>query len=299
VTSIVGPSLVRQARREEFALAAFNVFNLESLQAVVHAAEQSEAPVVVQVSPGAIDYAGLETLAAIAVRIADETQVPVAVHLDHCRDLDTLARAIDLGFGSVMFDGSALGFDENVRGTQRALELASATGAAVEAELGVIGGWEGSSLPKARAGATTPDEVSAFIRECPVDVLAPALGTLHRMPDEATDLDIDLVRRIASSAGVPLALHGGSGVVRASIPAAIRAGVAKVNLSSGVSRAFAAGIRDFWSVRPDEVDARRFLGAGRERVLSMAVDYFRLTGSAGRASTSRAVAAFRPVVEPE
>jgi tagatose 1,6-diphosphate aldolase GatY/KbaY len=256
--------------------------NLETIQAVIAAAEAKGAPIVLQVSPGAIAYAGFGPIGRLVVTAAAEARVPVVAHVDHCRELDTIERALEAGFGSVMFDGSRLPLDENVRLTRETLHRASARGAAVEAELGVIGGPEDTTSAMARYAVTTPAEAAAFIEACPVDVLAPALGTIHRMPDDSVRLDLDLIEAIARATRTPLALHGGSGVDQRDLSAAFQAGVVKLNISSRVGRAFATGIRSTWESDPGQTDPRRFLGAGRDAVREMAERYIDLTGSAGR-----------------
>ena len=158
-------------------------------------------------------------------------------------------------------------------------------GIAFEAELGVIGGREDTTPEAALAGRTTPDEAARFVAATDVDVLAPNLGNLHRMPDDSTELDLEQIRAIAAATDRPIALHGGSGIDQAQLRAAIAAGIGKVNISSRVTRALAAGIRSTWEADPDQVDLRRFLGAGRESVQAMAAAYFELTGIAGRASS--------------
>ena len=205
-----------------------------------------------------------------------------------------------------MFDGSRLPFAENVATTCRLVEHARArdAGIAFEAELGVIGGREDTSPATALETRTTPDEAARFVGATDIDVIAPNLGNLHRMPDDSTALDLEQIRAIAAATDRPIALHGGSGIDQAQLRAAIAAGIGKVNISSRVTRAVAAGIRATWDADPDELDLRRFLGAGRERVQSMAAGYFALTGSAGRAGSGTATAGSAPAwtahdAEPE
>ena len=287
MTRLPGRALLLDAHAGGFAVPAFNVSNLETIQGVLAAAESAAAPVILQVSPGAIAYAGYEPLTRLVMDLAGAAAVPVVVHLDHCREPDAVARAVADGFDSVMFDGSRLAFDDNVAETCRLVAIARARdpGIAFEAELGVIGGREDTTPEAALAGRTTPDEAARFVAATDIDVLAPNLGNLHRMPDDSTELDLEGIRAIAAATGRPIALHGGSGIDQAQLRAAIAAGIGKVNISSRVTRALAAGIRSTWDADPDQLDLRRFLGAGRESVQAMAATYFELTGIAGRAST--------------
>ena len=281
-----GP-LLAAAQTDGYALPAFNVNNLETVQGIVAAAEAAASPVILQISPGAIVYAGYETIRDLAFDAATAASVPVIVHLDHCRDPFVVRRALADGFSSVMFDGSTLGYDENAAMTRALADEAHAAGAILEGELGAIGGAEDSTLAGAREDVATPAEVAAFASATGVDILAPALGTLHRMPDESVEIDLELLASLAQAAGRPLALHGASGVVQAQLPAAIAAGVRKVNISSRVGRALADGIRAELDAS-GPVDLRRYLGAGRTAVQALGVEYMELCGSARRALPTHA-----------
>ena len=292
MTRIGGRTLLRDAHTHRYAIPAFNVSNLETTQAIIAAAEAAAAPVILQLSPGAIAYAGYRPLRRLVFDLAEDATVPIVVHLDHCRDTTVVERAIADGFGSVMYDGSPLPFDDNAAATRGLVDLARAADAdlAVEGELGIIGGREDTDPEDAWAARTTHEEATRFVDATDIDVLAPNLGNLHRMPDDSVRLDLDQVRAIADATDRPIALHGGSGIDQAQLRAAIEAGIGKVNVSSRVTRAMAAGIRATWADRPDELDLRRYLGAGREAVQSMAAAYFELTGAAGRATRTPSVA---------
>ena len=170
-----------------------------------------------QLSPGAIAYAGYGPLTRLVMDLAEAATTPVVVHLDHCREPAIVAQAIEDGFDSVMFDGSRLTFEDNVEATCRLVELARARdpGIAFEAELGLIGGREDTTAGAAVAARTTPDEAARFVAATDIDVIAPNLGNLHRMPDDSTELDLEQIRAIALATDRPIALHGGSGIDRA------------------------------------------------------------------------------------
>jgi ketose-bisphosphate aldolase len=295
---VMGRTIVQDAFEAGYAVPAINVINLETVQAVIAAAEESGSPVILQVSPGAIAYAGYETITRLAHDAARRARAPVVVHLDHCREPDVVRQALNDGFGSVMFDGSRLGYHENVRLTKGLVDDARGYGAAVEGELGYIGGREDSTLDQARAAMASPEQAADFVAATGIDVLAPAIGSLHRMPVDSIELDADAIRRVAEACERPLALHGGSGVRRDQLRAVIDAGIAKVNISSQVGRAFATGIRQFWDAEPDEVDARRYLAAGRDELKELARSYMDLCGSAMRAAAT-GEARTGEVYEPE
>lgn len=312
MTLVDGRALVGRARAGAYAVAAFNVSNLETTQAIVSAAEGARAPVILQLSPGALAYAGYRPLTRLVMSAAEEARVDVTVHLDHCRDLDVVERALGDGFGSVMFDGSALSDEENAATTARVVGLARAASAAgsgewpaVEGELGRIGGSEDTTLDEARAERSSPRRCRWFVEVTGIDILAPAIGSVHRMPDDSVELDLEHLAAVAAAAGTPLALHGGSGVARDQLAGAIRAGVAKVNISSRVGGALAAGIQAHWASNPADRDLRRYLGRGRDAVAALASEYFELTGSVGRsaftapAEAAAAIPGAGPVFEPE
>ena len=280
--------LARAAFEERFAIPAFNVINMESIQAVVAAAEEADAPVILQVSPGAIEYAGYDQITELVLRAADGAAVPVIAHLDHCRDPAVVRRALEDGYGSVMFDGSPLSWAENVAMTRELAAAAAEHGAGIEAELGIIGGREDAS--RLQQVLTKPEDAAAFVAACPVDFLAPAIGSLHRMPDDSVELDVCHVAAISEACARPIALHGGSGVKRGQLPALVEAGVGKVNISSRLNRAYGAGIRGAWDRDPSELDMRRVLAAARDAVRAMAAEYFRLCGAVGRARVGAAAA---------
>ena len=281
MTRIHGRAPYAAAHAERSAIVAFNVSNLETTQGVLAAAEAARSTVILQLSQGAIAYAGYRPLVRLVFDLADHATTEVIVHLDHCRDPEVVAKAIRDGFGSVMFDGSPLPLDENVAVTARLVGLARSTdeGIAVEAELGRIGGREDTDPAAAWASRTSPEEAAAFVRSTDIDVLAPNLGNLHRMPHDSTRLDLGHLAAVNAAAERPLALHGGSGIERSQLPGAIAAGVGKINLSSRVTRALAAGIRSTWADDPEQLDLRRYLGAGREEVRSMAADYLALVSA--------------------
>lgn len=276
-------TLLEMARAGGYAIPAINVSNMETVQAAVAAAEDCSAPIILQLSPGAIAYAGYDMLRQIATSAAIRASVPVLVHLDHCRDSEMVLRAVADGFPSVMYDGSSLPAEVNERLTADIADAAHRRGVLVEAELGIIGGSESMTLSDARAAMTSPEEAASFVAATRIDVLAPALGNLHRMPDDSVQLDVVRVREIADAAGVPIALHGGSGVDQAQLADLIDAGVAKVNLSTRVGRAFGVGVGAALAEHPDGFDIRVVLGEGRKSLYRLVQEYVDRCGARDRA----------------
>ena len=257
---------------------AFNVVHLETAEALVGAAEDAGRPVILQLSENCIRYHGAFTPIAVAtLAVAAGSSAAVAVHLDHAEDPELAYRAIDQGFGSVMYDGARLDFTDNVATTRRIVDRATAAGVLVEAELGEIGGKAGAHAPGVR---TDPDEASRFVAETGVGALAVAVGSAHAMTERVATLDLDLVARLAAAVPVPLVLHGSSGVPDESITAGIRAGLTKINVSTHLNACFTRAIRDHLDRDPAVVDSRRYVAAGRDAVREEAARLLVLLASA-------------------
>ncbi|WNV88296.1 class II fructose-bisphosphate aldolase [Umezawaea sp. Da 62-37] len=251
--------------------AAFNVIQIEHAEAIAAAADETGAPVVLQISENAVRYHGsLAPISRAALAIAAGASSPVAVHLDHATSEDLIREAVDLGFGSVMFDGSALGHDENVARTAAVVLRCHGYGVSVEAELGEIGGKNGVHEPGTR---TDPDDAARYVEATGVDALAVAVGSSHAMLTRTATLDFDLIARLREAVPVPLVLHGSSGVADEHLAAAVRAGMRKINIATQLNKFFTAAIRAGLGDDPVLVDPRRYLGAGRE---AMAVEVARL-----------------------
>ncbi|GAA5227164.1 class II fructose-bisphosphate aldolase [Paeniglutamicibacter antarcticus] len=266
--------IMNAARRENIGQGAFNVIHLESAEALVKGAEMARTPVILQISENCVSYHGsLEPIALACLAAARNAEVPVAVHLDHAES-EALARAaIDLGFGSIMFDGAHLEYEENVAATRRVTERAHAAGVYVEAELGKIGGKDGAHAPGVR---TDPLEARAFVAATGVDALAVAVGSSHAMLDRSAALDIELIASIRAALAVPLVLHGSSGVSDQNIVAAIEAGMTKINVSTHLNGFFTRAIREYLEANPTVVDSRKYLARGREAMAGESARLLRL-----------------------
>ncbi|MEV7971562.1 class II fructose-bisphosphate aldolase [Cellulomonas sp. NPDC089187] len=262
--AVSSTELLASATAAGTAVGAFNVIHLETAEALIAAAESTDLPVIVQISQNCVDYhGGLEPIARATLALAESARVPVVVHLDHAERVDLALAAVDLGFGSVMFDGATRPFEENVAETRRVVEYAHARGVVVEAELGAIGGKGGAHTPGVR---TDPAEAAQFVAATGVDSLAVAVGSSHAMTRRDAVLDVDLIARLRAAVPVPLVLHGSSGVADAGLVAAIGAGIAKVNVSTHLNVGFTGAVRDHLDRDPDVVDSRRYVAAGRDAV---------------------------------
>jgi fructose-bisphosphate aldolase class II len=267
-----------------YAVGAFNCNNMEIVQAIIAAAEAENAPVIMQASQGAIKYAGIDYIVAMAQLAAENTHVPVALHLDHGTSFEQVVQCIRAGFSSVMIDGSKLPLQENIALTRRVLDVARAVGVSVEAELGKIGGTEDDiAVSEREALFTDPEEAAIFVRETGVDALAIAVGTAHGQYKGIPKLDFPRLEKIKSIVKIPIVLHGSSGVPDDAILLAIRLGVRKVNIDTNIREAFVDASRQVLDANPGEIDPRKVLGPAREAATRIIREKIRLFGSSGKA----------------
>jgi fructose-bisphosphate aldolase class II len=274
--------LVTRAAATHSAVAAFNIITLEHVEAVIAGAEWMNASVVVQVSENAVKfrYGRLLPLARAAVAAAEQAAVPVALHLDHVQSDALLRQAPDAGFSSVMYDAARLPYDENLAATRAAADWAHAQGLWIEAELGRIGGKNGESPLDAHApGARTdPAEARAFVADSGVDALAVAIGSSHAMTTRTAALDHTLLKRLTGTLGVPLVLHGSSGVPDDELARAVAGGITKVNVGTALNIAMTGAIRAFLDAHPEAVDTRTYLSVGREAMVRTVAGIIRALG---------------------
>jgi fructose-bisphosphate aldolase class II len=263
--------LLADAARSGRGVGAFNVFSLEHGEALVAGAAEAGTPVVLQISQNVIRYhrsAAPITLATLA--LARAADVEAVVHLDHATDVALVHEAVDLGVGSVMFDGSALPYEENVRVTAEVVQHCRARGVDVEAELGEVGGKNGVHAPGAR---TDPQEAVAFVAATGINALAVAVGSSHAMTERSAALDLELIKEIRAVVEVPLVLHGSSGVPDEEIVRAVRAGMTKINIATHLNKVFTGAVREVLDAQPGLVDSRKYLGPARD---AMAAETARL-----------------------
>lgn len=299
--------LLLPAMREAYAVGAFNISNLESMLAVVEAAVEERSPVIVAVTPSSIKYSGLDYIAKIVKTAAKSAPVPMSLHLDHGKDLETVTKCIEAGFTSVMIDGSHLKFEENVALTKRAVDLAHPKEVSVEAELGRLAGVEESTVEEKEAVLTDPEAAKKFVERTNVDALAVAIGTSHgayKFKGEPK-LDFERLKLIREKVDVPLVLHGASsvpawiiekavkygaelsgakGIPEEHIQRGISLGISKINIDTDLRLAFTATIREFLATSPKVFDPRKILGSAKEAMKKVVKSKMRLFGSSGKAS---------------
>jgi len=274
--------LLEDARRGGYAVGAFNANNLEIVQAIVEGAREEGAAVIIQASQGAIKYAGIEYITAMVRAAAEGSGLPIALHLDHGTDFGQVMRCIRHGFTSVMIDGSALPFEENVALTAKVVEVAHAVGVSVEGELGRIGGTEDDvSVSDREATLTDPEEARRFVELTGVDSLAVAIGTAHGFYRGKPQLDFARLREIRDAVDVPLVLHGASGVPDEDVRRAISLGIAKINIDTELRHAFVSALRARLEELPTEIDPRKLLAPAREAMKEKVREKIRTFGQRG------------------
>ena len=236
--------ILKSAQESKTAVGAFNTPNLECINAVLGAAERLNIPVILAHAQLHEDVSPLAVIGPVMVQAAKAAKIPVCVHLDHCEDFSYMEQALEIGFTGVMYDGSTLPYEENLANTKKAVAMAKERNCGVEAELGSMASREGGEGPAAGPVYTDPDEAVAFCRDTGIDALAPSFGTVHGIYRSEPKLDLDRVRVIAEKTGLPLVMHGGSGVSPEDYRTGIRNGLRKINYYTYMSRAGTCAVRD-------------------------------------------------------
>lgn len=283
--------MFEKSMKEGFAIGAFNVNNMEIIQAIVDAAEAQKSPVILQASSSAIKYARINYLMKMVEAATENAEIPIAIHLDHGPDFETCKQCIDAGFTSVMIDGSKYDFEENVALTKKVVDYAHERGVVVEAELGKLAGIEDEvNVSAADAMYTDPDQAKEFVERTGCDSLAIAIGTSHgayKFKGEAK-LRFDILAKIKEKIpNTPIVLHGASTVIPelvetcnkygGNIPGAkgvpneilneaSRLGVSKINVDTDLRLAMTASIRKVFAENPEAFDPRKYLLPAREKI---------------------------------
>ncbi|WP_270180402.1 class II fructose-1,6-bisphosphate aldolase [Alkalihalobacillus sp. CinArs1] len=279
--------MLEKAKAEGYAVGQFNLNNLEFTQAILQAAEEEKSPVILGVSEGAARYmGGFKTVTTLVNALMEEynVTVPVAIHLDHGSSFAKCMQAINAGFTSVMIDGSHYPLDENIALTSKVVEAAHAVGVSVEAELGRIGGQEDDVIVSdAEAAYAIPEECERLINETGVDCFAPALGSVHGPYKGEPNLGFDRMETISKMTGVPLVLHGGTGIPTADVKKAIKFGHAKINVNTESQLSSAKAVRSVLEEKPELYDPRKYMGPARDAIKETVIGKMREFGSSQKA----------------
>lgn len=253
--------LLENARRGGYAVPAFNVDNLESVLGVLHAAENTNRPVIIQTIPRTLRYGGIPVYSAM-VRALYKGNPDISIHLDHGGDVGICKACIDAGYTSVMIDGSALDFDGNVGLTKEVVDVAHPLGISVEGELGTIGGKEET---QSEIKYTEVSEAEEFVLRTGVDSLAIGVGTAHGVYKGVPHIAVDRIEEIAAKINTPLVLHGASGLSDEVIIACIKAGISKINFATQLRQAFTQGLKEGIAENPEAFDPKVYLPKAIQR----------------------------------
>ena len=281
---VTGKQILDHAHKNNYAVGAFNVSNLEILQAVIKGAEEENSPVIIQTSEGAIAYAGLEELSSMVRLAAKNAKVPVALHLDHGTTYETVIGCVAGGYTSVMIDGSHHDLQGNIDVTKEIVKVAHAAGVSVEAELGRLSGVEDQiSVSERDAIYTNPEEAAKFVKETGVDSLAIAIGTAHGKYKGKPVLDFDRLQTIKKSLDMPIVLHGASGIEEDDLKKAVSLGVNKINIDTDLRVAFASAVKNVFEEKDSEFDPRKICGPAKTAITNVVKTKIKMFGSSNKA----------------
>ncbi|MGD6857350.1 class II fructose-bisphosphate aldolase [Bacillus infantis] len=277
--------MLKKAKSEGYAVGQFNLNNLEFTQAILQAAEEEKSPVILGVSEGAARYmGGFKTTVKMVEGLLEDYKitVPVAIHLDHGSSYDKCKEAIDAGFTSVMIDASHGPFEENVEITSKVVEYAHSKGVSVEAELGTVGGQEDDVVADGVIYADAK-ECDELVKRTGIDCLAPALGSVHGPYKGEPNLGFAEMEEIGKLTGMPLVLHGGTGIPTKDIQKAVSLGTAKINVNTENQIASAKRVREVLAADTEVYDPRKYLGPAREAIKETVIGKMREFGSSNKA----------------
>lgn len=277
--------MLKTAKENRYAVGAFNILDYNSMKAVAVAAEEMNSPVIIQTSVKTVKLWGTKAMVSWAEEICSELNVPVALHLDHCKEIPVIKDCIDAGWTSVMIDASSKPFEENLSMTKQVVELAGEKGVSVEAELGEIGGVEDDiSVDDESARLADPEKSERFCSEVSIDCFAPAVGTAHGVYKGEPKVDFDRIGDISKRTDLPLALHGGTGLADEVFKKAIARGCAKINISTQLKYGFIDSFVDYHNAHKTEYNPLNEITAQFEEIKRLVKEKLGLFGSAGKAS---------------
>ena len=283
---VTNKELLDRAKADHYAVAAFNTNNMEYTQAILQAAAELNAPVIVEAAKSEIDYMNGYAFVAMLKALAEKLPIPIGIHLDHGPSVDEAVRCMRYGFTSVMYDGSALPLEENIANTKTIVAAAHACGVSVEGEIGVLGqfadGPEG--LKNDMVGLADPDQCEQFVKETGVDCFAAAIGNAHGLYTREPKLRFDLLMEIEKRTdGIPLVLHGGTGIPEADIRKAITMGVSKINFSTVMRKGCIETLTETLNSNPGELDLMKLLTPAKLNMVEIAKHHILMCMSDGKA----------------
>ena len=276
--------MLLKAQREGYAVPAFNIHNLETLQVVVETAMEMKSPVIVAGTPSTIEeYAGADYVKAMVEVAAHKYSIPIAIHLDHFEDVQAIKKDIDIGFKSCMIDASKETFEKNIEIVKEVVEYAHRYDVTVEAELGKLGGKEDDLvIDEKDAMYTNPDDAAEFVKRTGIDSLAVAIGTVHGLYKGEPKLDFERLKEIRSKVNVPLVLHGASNIPDELVKEAISLGICKVNIATDLKIPFSDSVKEYFKENPKESDPRKYMAPGKAAMKKIVEHKIKVCGSANK-----------------
>lgn len=274
--------MLLKAQEGNYAVGAFNVENMEMVMAVIAAAEELNAPVIMQTTPSTVKYAGLDYYLANVATAAKNAKVPVAMHLDHGSSFSLAMQALRQGYTSIMIDGSHSVFEENIAITKSVVDACKPLNIPVEAELGKVGGKE-DDLDGGDGGYTDPKEALEFVQKTGVNSLAVAIGTAHGVYKGEPKLDLDRLVEIRKIVDVPLVLHGASGLSEEAVKESIKRGICKVNFATELRIAYTDGVKELLEEKPETIDPKKYGLVGIEKVKELVKNRMMMCGCQNQA----------------
>ena len=275
--------LLNHAEKHCYAVGAFNVINLEFLNGILEAAEAVKSPVILNIAEVHFSYVNIEQITPAIKYMVENVCIPVVLNLDHGMSIETVVRALRCGFSAVMFDASKKPLDQNIEETKLVVKMAHSVGVSVEAELGRVGGAEGGGTRGARANReffTNPDDAERYVAETGIDALAVSVGNVHGFYDGEPELEFDLIAELKRRTGIPLVLHGGSGISDDDFRRAVSLGIRKINFFTEMSKLAADRVAEMLR-KSDSYMIHDLLKAAQEKIQEVVADRMRVFGSAG------------------
>lgn len=279
---VTSEKMLKDAQKGGYAVGAFNAENMEMVKAIIKAAEELKAPVMIQTTPSTVKYGTLDTYAAIVAAEAKKASVPVCLHLDHGNSFDLAVQAIKAGYTSVMIDGSHEDFEGNIAVSKKVADVAKAVGIPVEAELGKVGGKEDDLEAEADTN-TDPQQAKEFVERTGVDSLAVAIGTAHGFYVGTPVLDKERLSEIRQVVDIPLVLHGASGLSDEDVSDCVKRGICKVNFATELRAAYTAAGKKLMEEKPETIDPKALGKAGMAAVTELVKGRMKVCGCDGKA----------------
>ena len=277
------PEVMDRAFEKRYGVAAFNTVDDITMHGVIRAAEQSRSPLIVQISVKTVKFWGAEVIRHMFTDMASRATVPVALHLDHCPDPEVARACINVGWNSVLFDGSGMSFEENQRLTKEMVAFAKTKGAAVEGEVVAVAGVEDGMGSDEEGGLPPIEKELEFIADTGIYCYAPPIGTAHGFYKAEPKIRYDRMEYLVQKTNMPMVLHGGTGLNDEVYGRLIALGAAKVNISTALKKTYADGFKNYLEKKPKEYDPLKLIGAVRTDVMALAQHYYKLFGSEGQA----------------